>query len=185
MLVRHGAGEAHLAPARLVVVAHVKPGFGGQVQHLVDRAVLGVGVTAGKVAARGAVVRHEERVADEGGGAGAVADDIGHAGRRMAWRMHGPRLQPADGKGLAVVQQAVELAAVAAEITASVEDAPEHLLHGGDTAADGDASAEQPLQIRRGRQVVGVNVGLQAPLHRGAQFAHARAASRSALAVPV
>jgi hypothetical protein len=60
--------EQQLAAAGLVVVAHVQARIGGQAQHLVDGAVERARIAAGEIAAGGAVVGHEQRVADEGGG---------------------------------------------------------------------------------------------------------------------
>jgi hypothetical protein len=98
-----------------------------------DRAVQGPGVAAGEVAARRAVVGHEHGVA----GKDSVADDIGQTGRGMAGHMQHRGLQPADLEPVAVVEQMVELAAVAAEVGPFVEDLAEHRLDGEDLMADG------------------------------------------------
>ena len=59
------ADELHRAPARLVVVAQEEPVSGRAGQQPADRAVQRACVAAGEVAAGGAVVGHEQRVADE------------------------------------------------------------------------------------------------------------------------
>src|SRR3546814_6192029 len=123
-----------------------------QRQDLADRAVELARVAAGEVAARGAVVRHEERVAYEGG----IADDVGRAGGGMARRVHHAGFEGADREGLAVLEQLVELAPVRSEARFRVEDLLEHALHDVYAGADGGAAAELCLQIRRGGQVVGV-----------------------------
>ncbi len=79
--------------------------------------------------------------------------------------MQGRGLKPADGEAVAVVEKLVELAAVAAERGPFVEDFAEDVLHLDDVAADGQTAAEAFLQVGRGRQVVGVSVGLQQPVN--------------------
>jgi hypothetical protein len=78
----------------------------------------------------------------------------------------------------------VELAAIAGEAAAGIEQLAEHLLHLADVAADGDAPAELLLEVGRGRQVVGVGMGFQYPFDP-APSARTRAISWSALAVLV
>ena len=81
-----------LATIRPVVVAHEKPRLTGQRQHALDGAVECPCVAAREVGARRAAVRHEQRIADEGG----IANHMRHAGGRMARRMHGEGLHRAD-----------------------------------------------------------------------------------------
>ena len=78
----------------------------------------------GKSAARGAGIGHEQRVADERG----IADHVGHVRRRVAGRVHDPRADLAQPEPVAVVEQDVELAAVALEFAAGVEDLAEDVL---------------------------------------------------------
>ena len=127
-----------------------------------DRAVKGPSVAAGEVAARRAVIRHEHSVARKDG----VADDIGQAGRGVAGHMQHRRLQPADLEPVTVVEQVVELAAVAAEVGPLVEDLAEDLLHGEDFMANRQLTAELFLEIGRRRQVIGMGVRLEQPLNR-------------------
>jgi hypothetical protein len=53
-----------------------------------------------------------------------------------------------------------------------VEDFLEHRLHRADVAADADLAAQLCLQVGRGRQVVGMGVGFQQPVHRQPGLAH-------------
>ncbi|MNW15768.1 hypothetical protein D3C71_2143820 [compost metagenome] len=62
-------------------------------------------IAAGEVAARRADIRHEHRVAHEGG----VANQVGHVGRRMARHVDGRGGKRADLEGLAIGEQAAEL----------------------------------------------------------------------------
>ena len=55
----------------------------------------------------------------------------------------------ADHVGVAVLEQTVELAAVALEFGAFVEDLAEGLLHDGDLLADAELAAELALDVGR------------------------------------
>jgi hypothetical protein len=57
----------------------------------------------------------------------------------------------------------VELRTVGLEARLQVEDALEHLLHGGDVMANGGFAAELRLQVGRGRQVVRMGMGFKNP----------------------
>ena len=102
-----------------------------------------------------------------------VADDIGHAGRGVAGRVHGRDLKATDFDVVSIVQQPVELAAVAGEFGACVEKLAKGVLHGGDVRADGQPAAQVLVQVRRCREVVGVHMCLQQPLHLQAELANA------------
>ena len=65
---------------------------------------------------------------------------------------------------VAVVEQPVELAAVALELGAGIEDLAEHVLHDGDVLADAELAAELLLDIGRGRKMIGMDVGLENPI---------------------
>jgi hypothetical protein len=69
-----------------------------------------------------------------------------------------------DHVGVAILEQRVELRAVALELGAFVEDLAEGVLHHGDLVADADLAAELLLDVGRGRQVVGMDMGLDDPL---------------------
>ena len=73
---------------------------------------------------------------------------------------------------VAIGEQPVELAAVALELRAGVEDLAEHFLHDGDVAADRQHAAELLLEIGRGRQMVGMHMGLEQPFHLEPVFVH-------------
>ena len=77
-------------------------------------------------------------------------------------------VMPADLVGVAVLEQPVELAAVALELGAFVEHLAEGVLHDGDVLADADLAAELALDIGRGRQVVGMDMRLDQPFERQA-----------------
>jgi hypothetical protein len=70
----------------------------------------------------------------------------------------------ADIVGVAVLEQGVELRAVALELGAFVEDLAEGVLHDHDLVTDADLAAELVLDVRRSRKVVGVHMGLDDPL---------------------
>ena len=156
-------------PFGAVVVAHEEPHRVGQRQHPLDRVVERARIAAGEVGAGRAAVGHEQRVADEG----RVADHVRHAGGRVAGRVQRVRRHGADRVAVAVLEQAVELRAVALELGALVEDLAEGLLHDGDPGADADLAAELLLDVGRGRQVVGVDMGLDQPLEPQAALADA------------
>ena len=132
----------------------------GHLQYALDAVVELAGIPAREIAACGATVGHEERVAREG----RVADDMDHAGRRVAGGVEGERLHRADFVGVAIFKERVELRTIALELGAFVEDFAKGLLHVDDLGADADFPAELLLQVRRGRQVVGVDMGLDDPL---------------------
>ena len=89
-------------------------------------------------------------------------------------RVHGEGRHAADRVGVAVLEQPVELAAVALELGAFVEDLAEGLLHDGDVLADADLAAELALDIGRGRQVVGMDMRLDQPFELQAVLAGCR-----------
>jgi hypothetical protein len=154
-------------PFGAVVVAHEEPHVVGQAQDLLDRVVERAGIAAGEIGTGRAAIGHEQRVADEG----RVAHHMGHAGRRVAGRVDREGAHAADHVGVAILEQRVELAAVALELGAFVEDLAEGVLHHGDVAADADLAAELLLDVGRARQVVGMDMGLDQPLELQPLFA--------------
>ncbi len=163
-----GLVEILLAPGRLVVMAHEHPGLAWQGEQLLDRLVQGARVAAGKIAAGGAVVGHEQGVTDEGG----VTDDVGHAGRGVARGVEGAGLHVADLEAVAVVEQVIELTAIGGEPAACVEQLAEGVLHHGDAITDRQFAAQLLLEIGRRAQMVGVHMGFQQPLHPQVLVAH-------------
>jgi len=141
---------------------------GWQGQQALDGVVQLRGIPARKVGARRAHVGQEQGVADED----RILDLVGHVGRRVAGHVQGRDRQATDLEALAVGQQAVELAAVGQEAALEVEDAAEHLLHRADVRADGDLPAQVVADVLRAREVVGMGVGFQDPLHLPALGAH-------------
>src|SRR3546814_6840709 len=112
-----------------------------QGQDALDRAIELARTAAGEVAAGGAVIRHEQRVADED----RIADDIADAGRRMARRMHHPDIQSPDPEGVAVAEQAVELRAIGHELRPRIEQPLEVGLDVGDVRSEEHTSELQSL----------------------------------------
>ncbi|MNF73320.1 hypothetical protein D3C84_553170 [compost metagenome] len=117
LLGQRGLVAIVVAPRRLVVMAHEQPGRIRQLEQLADRAEQQPRIATGEIATGGAVVGHEQGVADEG----RIADHIGHAGRGMPGRMDGAGFEVADPEALAVTQQAVELAAIGGELGSGIE----------------------------------------------------------------
>ena len=128
-----------------------------------DRAIELVRVAAGKIGARRAVIRHEQRVADEH----RILDLVGDVRRRVPGRVEDLDLELADLEALAILEQMIEVAAVRLQI-GGVEDRPEDALHVLDVFADADLGAGLRLDVGRAGQVVGMGVGLQRPLDRAA-----------------
>ncbi len=62
-------------------------------------------------------------------------------------------------------KQAVELRTVKLELRLKVVDIAKHPLDLGDGRTDADLPAQLALEVSAGRQVVGMGVGLQQPLH--------------------
>ena len=92
----------------------------------------------------------------------------------MAGRVQRARRDRAQHEVVAVLEQPVELTAVALEIRAGVEDLAEHVLHDGDVPADGEQAADLALQVGRCREVVGMDVGLEDPLDLEPMLPHER-----------
>src|SRR6516225_739177 len=95
-------------------------------------------IAPGKIGASSPIVGHEKRVPDEGG----VAHHIGHRVRRVAWRVHGDRVEFADREALAIYEQPVELAAVALEFGPGIENLAEDVLDDTDVLADAECAPE-------------------------------------------
>src|SRR5699024_5311075 len=79
-------------------------------------------------------------------------------------RVHDTRRDAADRECVAVGEELVELAAVTLECGSCIEDLAERVLNDGDVLTDADATAELLLDIGRGREMIGMNVGLQNPV---------------------
>jgi hypothetical protein len=147
------------AAAGLIVVADEDAGLVVQGEEtLVDRAVQGARVAAREVAAAGAVVGHEQGVAGEQG----VADQVAEAGGGVPGGRDRGDGEAAGVQLLVGGDQAVELAAVAADLVAEPEHALEDALDIDDTGADRDQRPREFVaqQLRAG-EVVGVGVGLE------------------------
>jgi hypothetical protein len=153
-----------------VVVADIHRRLGWQVEQPLHRCVQLVSVAPGKVGARAAQVRHEERVADER----RAADEVRHVGRRVSRHEQGGGFNGADAEGLAVLEQMVELAAIGQEAALQVVELLEGGLHHADVLADCNAPADPRLKVAGRRQVIGMRMGLQDPFDLQAVLGHAR-----------
>ena len=78
----------------------------------------------------------------------------------MAGGVHDEGGHLADLERVPDLEECVELAAVALELGALVEDLAEGLLPHGDPGADADLPAELLLDVGRRREVVGMDMGL-------------------------
>jgi hypothetical protein len=116
-----------------------------------------LGAASREVTAAGAGVFDEEGIPGEEG----VPNLEGDTGGRVARRVDDLDAQRAGVEGLAVLQEAVELAPVRLEVRAQVEQALEGLLHHADVLADGHRGLEAALEPLRAGEVVGVGVRLQ------------------------
>ena len=142
-------------------MAHENPCLVRQREDLLDRIVEHLGRAAGKVAPRRAEIWHEQRIAHKGG----ITDHIGQAGGRMTGRVQHIAAHLADHEGIALGKKLVELAAVALELRALVEDLAECILHNLNPVADADLAPDTFLQVWRCGQMVGMDMGFQQPLH--------------------
>ena len=132
-----------VAACRQVVVPDKDASLGRQTQDAMDGLVQRGRVAAREVGPCGAIVRHEERIADEG----RVIDHIGDAGRCMAGRMDDAYGQLAERERVAIVEQGIEGATVRADITC-VEQGGEGRLDLGDARADADLRSVASSQAR-------------------------------------
>ena len=90
----------------------------------------------------------------------------------MAGCMHRAQLQCAEWHVLAVGKQMIELTAITSHRRFGIEQCAKDLLHRLDVLTDTNLATEMFFQVRRGRQVIGMDMGFQYPLDRGTQFAH-------------
>src|SRR5690606_36854587 len=134
-------------PRRLIVMAQEYPGLRRQAQHLLDGPVQRAGIAAREIATGGAVVRHEQGIANKGG----IPDHECQAGWRVAWRVPSPAVQIADGEGAAVLKRAVKLAAVPGKLGASIEGLAKDFLDIRNSGADNGLAAKPFMEIRRRR----------------------------------
>jgi hypothetical protein len=79
--------------------------------------------------------------------------------------MQGDGLERADGVAFAVLDKVVELPPVPRKIGTDIEQGSKRFLDAHDLLADRQPAAQGRLQVGRGRQVIGMSVGLQLPDH--------------------
>src|SRR5210317_833401 len=148
-----------IAARCLVVVAHEETRFVRQGKDLLYRLVELCCIAAGKVGARTAEVRHEQRVADKGG----IANDIGNACWRVARRCDDASGNSADVKGLIICEQMIELAPVRSEIL-EIEYAFECFLHSRYVGADSRSATQLFPYVRRTTEVIRVHMCFEDPV---------------------
>ena len=82
----------------------------------------------------------------------------------MAWRMKGFGFDIADLVGLAVSEKVIKLAAIGMELLAFVEDRLEDLLNHRNLVPNGRYAPKLRLDVRRRREVVGMDMGIDDPI---------------------
>ena len=82
----------------------------------------------------------------------------------MARRVHHISRNRPEREFLLVPEELVELAAVALELGPGIDHLAEGLLDDGDALADRELAADLRLDVGSGRQVVGMDMGLEQPL---------------------
>ncbi len=165
-LPRDGRAALGLPPRGRIVVAEIEQRLGRQRQDAPHRLEQRAGIAAGKVAARGADVGHEQRIPHEDriGPRGGIGDPVGDVGGGVAGHVQGGGLQAPDGKRLAIGEQVAELRAVGGQV-GRVEDAAEFPLDLRDSGADAHQPAEALLEPGRRREMVRMGVGFEQPVH--------------------
>ncbi|MCW0466726.1 hypothetical protein NB705_003799 [Xanthomonas sacchari] len=160
----------HRAAACAIVVAHEHARRLRQRVQPLDRTVQRGRVAAGEIAARGAAVGHEQRIAREQ----RIADQVGDAVAGVAWHGDHLRLHITDREALAIGEQVIE-AAARLRVRVQAELRRETGAHLADAVADRQRrlwpSLLEPL---RGGDMIGVGVGLEDP----AQVQSARVQAR-------
>ncbi|MNJ54813.1 hypothetical protein D3C77_502700 [compost metagenome] len=173
-LLSHGGHVTKLTPSRQIVVAHEQPRLSGEGENALDRAIQSPSTCPREVTTGCSVIRHEQGVTDKGDSLPLNFDHVGHACRRMPWGVQGAGAQVANCKVLLVVEQHIELAAIASEAAVSIEQGAEDFLHLSNLAANCNSPSQGLLEIRRGRQMIGMYMGFENPLNRTPQLFHPR-----------
>ena len=137
-------------------MAHEQPGFGRQGEDPADRLIELGRIAAGKVSPGRAIVRHEQRIADEHG----IAHLVNNAGRRVPRGVQHLDGQFAELEGLAIREQVIELGPGAGYVR-RIEHTREDLLDLANVRADPHPRPGAGLDQRRGGQVIGMGVGFQ------------------------
>ena len=147
-----------VAPRRLIVVAHEQPGRGRESEQFAHRTEELVRVAAGEICARGPVIGHEQRVADEH----RIADLVADVGGGVAGRVQHFDLHFADLQNMSISEQPVEVGALGLDV-GRVEQWAKNGLHILDMFADPDLRAGSRLDQRSTAEVIGVNMSLEHP----------------------
>ena len=141
-------------------MAQEQPRLFRQRQQLLNRSIQRACVAAWKIRSRRARVGSEERVADEGG----VADHISETVLGVAWRCHRAHQQRANFERFFIVQQSIELTAVAGEARLQTKQGGETFLQSSDTVPDRNLCASPLFQIGGAAEMVGVHMSFQDPI---------------------
>ena len=86
--------------------------------------------------------------------------------------MNGARLDRSDAIVLTVGEQVIELPAVGLEALAFIENLAEHALHRRHVLPDRRPAAKLLAHVRRGAQVVGMDMGIDDPVALELLLAH-------------
>src|SRR3984893_16705312 len=150
---------ARMAAARLVIVPGEHARLIWQCKDDLDALPELLGVTARKIRAGRTALRHEQRVMHES----SITDQIGDRGERMAWREHDLRSERADLETLAIREQVVPERPLARYRRPVVDRGPK-LLHIAQVIANRHRRPGLPLEVRRRREMVGMDVCVENPL---------------------
>ena len=146
-----------IAPVGPVIVTHEKASAKRKrFEDFTRRTKQHARIAAGKICARRTAIWHEQRVADKR----CITNHMGIASWRMARRVHHEGRHQTDFISVAVDKQPVELAAVAPEFRAFVEDFAKDLLDRLDVLAYPELATELPLNVGRRRKMISVSMGL-------------------------
>src|SRR3546814_19673796 len=77
----------------------------------------------------------------------------------MAGRLQRAAMQRTDGERVLIDEQMIELTSILGHVVTGIEQRAKGLLHGGDATADADLASKLFFQVRRRREVVGVDMG--------------------------
>lgn len=144
-----------------IVVADKHARVARQVQDATHRTVEDARISAGKIGASAADIRHEQCVADEH----HAIHQVRHVGRRVPWHPKRRRFDVTDAEGFSVLEEMIELAAIRQEAALQVVELLEDRLHLADVVANRNAPARLLLDVVGTGEVIGVDVCFQNPLH--------------------
>ncbi len=124
-------------------MAQEDTGLRRQGEHLLDRLIQGARIATREIAAGGAVVGHEQGIAHKR----SVVDHVGQASGGVARGMQHPALQVADDKGVAFLEQLIELAAIACKFGPGIKGLAKDFLNVDDFCANTGLATQLFVQI--------------------------------------